>query len=109
MTYRMFLDDVRDPSWVYPQLDSSNWIVCRSFDEAQAVMEDLGWPEWISFDHDLGDDEASGFDLAKHLINWDLDTHSMPPNFHFEVHSANPEGAANIRNLLSNYLATKSA
>lgn len=109
MTYRMFLDDVRDPSWVYPQLDSSNWIVCRSFEQAQDVMADLGWPEWISFDHDLGDGVASGYDLAKYLVNWDLDMGNMPPNFHFEVHSANPVGAANIRNLLSHYLDTKSA
>jgi len=107
MTYKMCLDDVRNPNWVYPKEDTQDWIVCRSFEEAEAVLADLGWPEWISFDHDLGNNVPTGYDLAKYLVNWDLNVGNMPDNFSFEVHSANPVGAANIRNLLTNYLDSK--
>ena len=110
MTYRMFLDDVREPAWVYPDQDTSEWVVCRSFEEAEAVIGDLGWPTWISFDHDLGpSNERTGYDLAWHLVELDLDSKDMPSDFSFAVHSANPVGAENIRNLLDNYLAYKRA
>lgn len=109
MTYSMFLDDVRDPCWVYPHIDSSQWQVCRSAAEAQSVSVDLGCPVWISFDHDLGEHIPTGFDFARWLINSDLDHQGkwMPADFSFEVHSANPVGAANIKGLLDNYLRTR--
>jgi hypothetical protein len=104
MTYRLFLDDIRDPSWVYPNENVEDWMVCRSFAEAVAVMEDLGSPCWISFDHDLGEHTQTGYDLAHWLVNRDLDNPFLPEDFSFSVHSANPVGAANIENLLRNYL-----
>lgn len=107
MTYRMFLDDVRHPSWVYPGEDVQDWMVCRSVAEALSVIHDLGCPEWISFDHDLGDQVPTGYDLAQWLVQQDLDTQFMSEEFSYDCHSANPVGAANIRNLLDNYLAHK--
>lgn len=107
MGYVMFLDDVRDPGWVYPTRDCRGWIVCRSVDEAINVIADLGWPEWISFDHDLGEGEPTGMDLAKWLVNGDCEHGSMPRGWSYAVHSANPVGAANIRGLLDGYLAAK--
>lgn len=49
--------------------------------------------EMMSFDHDLGDGEADGYQISKwfaenHLDRWPLE---------IKVHSANPPGAANIR------------
>lgn len=109
MTYKMFLDDIRNPEWVYPSQDVNGWMVCRSVAEALTVIADLGWPEWISFDHDLGhSDDPTGYDLAWELVEQDLDHQSMPDNFGFSVHSANVVGSENIRNLLNNYLAQKS-
>lgn len=107
MTYRMFVDDIRDPSWVYPDQDVGDWQVCRTMEEAQHVISDLGWPTWISFDHDLGDHIPTGYDLAKWLVDQDLDGNLMPDNFSYAVHSANPVGAANIRGLLCAYLRHK--
>lgn len=107
MTYHMFLDDVRDPAWVYAGQDTSDWVVCRSCSEAQAVISDLGCPSWISFDHDLGPDVCTGYDLAHWLVQSDLDTQMMPDNFSYACHSANPVGAENIRSLLDNYLRHK--
>lgn len=106
MSYKLFLDDVRDPSWVH-QGNPDDWIVCRSMQEAVNVISDLGWPNMISFDHDLGNQEPTGMDFAKWLVNLDLDGILMPEDFQFHVHSANPTGAANIQGLLDNYMATK--
>lgn len=110
MTYCLFLDDLRDPSWVYPLRDSSNWTVCRSAADAQQAVLEGGCPEWISFDHDLGDNVPTGYSFARWLVDQDLDQEGqwMPKDFSFEVHSANPVGAANIRALLSNYLQNRS-
>ena len=107
MSYLLFLDDVREPNWVYPSEDTSQWIVCRSFDEAVAVMEDLGCPRRISFDHDLGEDTPTGYDLAHWLVNRDMDAPFFPQEMIVQVHSANVVGAENIRTLLTNYLQQK--
>ena len=106
MTYKLFLDDVRDPSW-RNNGNPDDWIVCRSVDEAIRVFEDMGWPAMISFDHDLGNQVPTGMDFARWLVNHDLDTQSMPQNFVYTVHSQNPVGTANIRGLLENYLDSK--
>jgi hypothetical protein len=108
MSYVLFLDDVRDPAWVYPQEAVDDWMVCRSYAEAVAVIEDLGMPDRISFDHDLGPaDDRTGYDLAHYLVSLDLDSggRSWPDQFEYQVHSANPVGAENIRGLLDSYIA----
>ena len=107
MTYRMFVDDIRNPDWVYADQDTSDWQVCRTMAEAQDVISDLGWPAWISFDHDLGDNIPTGYDLAKWLVEQDLDGNLMPDDFTFVIHSANPVGAANIQGLLTGYMLHK--
>jgi hypothetical protein len=107
MSYRLFLDDVRDPTWVYPDEDPSTYVVCRSFDEAVAVCEARGCPSFVSFDHDLGEDVPTGMDFARWLVERDLQHAFFPENFSWRVHSANPIGAANIEGLMSGYLAHK--
>lgn len=72
-------------------------------------MLNRGCPTFISFDHDLGPDEKTGYDLAKWLVERDLDSNGafIPATFEFYVHSQNPVGAANIRNYLQRYLEYK--
>lgn len=99
--YRMFLDDERKP----PIKRGEVWIVVRSTAEAVAYVERHGMPAFISFDHDLGENVPTGFDFAKWLVNRHLDEiEAFPSSFKYEVHSANPPGAANIRGLLENFL-----
>jgi len=59
MTYRMFLDDERDP----PE-DGQDWLVFRSSSHAIGFMMIHGLPDFISFDHDLG-----GLDTAMVVVN----------------------------------------
>lgn len=93
---KLFLDDIRDPP-------DNTWSVARTYSDAVDLIRELGYPEEISFDHDLGD-EKTGLDLAHYLIEMDLDSKSMPGNFSFSVHSANPVGRANIKALLDGYM-----
>lgn len=94
----IFLDDERDP----PN-DGRKWVIARSVDSATWLIEKFGCPHFISFDHDLGYG-STGYDLAKYLVEEDIQNKILPCNFTFYVHSQNPIGKANIEGLLNNYL-----
>lgn len=98
MRYSLFLDDVRDPP------DPENWVVCRSSDEAIQTMTDRGIPNRISFDHDLGgSDTAMIFvhEMIEQILDGEL---SLPGDFSYRVHSANPVGRDNLIGLLDSFL-----
>ena len=100
---RLYIDDLRDPK-------TSGWVIIRSYPEAIHWMRENGCPEYISFDHDLGStSDLSGYDIAKWMVKVDLDHHGkwIPKSFDFNVHSANPVGAANITGWLESYLRSK--
>ncbi|WP_321931887.1 cyclic-phosphate processing receiver domain-containing protein [Paraburkholderia guartelaensis] len=98
MGYRLFIDDLRNPG-------SPDWVIARSSYAAINILETQGCPVEISFDHDLGGDDTT-MPVVRRLIDLDLDSDGqyIPADFHFIVHSANPVGAENIRELLSRYL-----
>ena len=100
MSYYMYLDDIRDPKTDKP------WHVVRSYQEAVDMMLEFGAPGYISFDHDLGEDDApTGYDLAKWMVVQDMDkVIVLSDSFKFNVHSANPVGAANITMYLNAYM-----
>lgn len=117
----LFLDDERMPgdvTWVLIGGVGSwgaDWHIVRSCKDAIEWVLHNGIPNVISFDHDLGmthyagdySDGKTGMDFAKWLVEYDMDTSSMPTDFSFTVHSKNPEGAKNIKLLLDNYLHFK--
>jgi len=111
MTWKMFLDDVREVTGIYPNAAPDEYVVCRSVFDAFAEIQMRGMPYFISFDHDLGIIPGTtivsetGFDFAKSLVAQDLDeTINIPKHFSFKVHSANPIGSNNITCLLTSYL-----
>ena len=97
---KLYIDDIRNPK------DDS--FVARSSAEAIEFLQKFGCPGFISFDHDLGGD-----DTAMAVVNWmiekDLDSSGdwFNKDFTFNVHSANPVGAANIEGKLDSYLGVK--
>ena len=101
---RLYLDDIRNPK-------NDGFVVARTYEEAVRLVEMRGMPSYISFDHDLGEDEdgvelKSGYDFAKRIVEADFDKKiTIPKNFDFNVHSANPVGAKNIEALLRNYFS----
>ncbi len=103
MSYKLYLDDIRTPD------DHKKWVIARNYDEFVAIIKEKGTPDYISFDHDLADEhyggdyskEKTGMDCAKWLIQEDIVVEN------FNVHSANPVGAENIRSLLNNWIQFK--
>lgn len=102
MTYKLFIDDEREPV-------NSDWIVVRSFDEAVEAVRINGFPMYVSFDHDLGENIETGYDFAKWLIEQDMDFEWWfhENSFGWNVHSQNPIGKENINSLLKNYKREK--
>jgi hypothetical protein len=111
MNKYLFLDDLRIPSEVTWTLLPTNieWEIVRSYNEAVEWVLRNGWPNFVSFDHDLGDIEdgkieKTGYDFAKWLIEYDLDGNKMPDNFSFVVHSQNHIGSKRISAIFENYM-----
>lgn len=67
MSYKLFIDDERFPVHAY-----DDWIIARSFKEVKALVEKIGMPSHVSFDHDLGKDQPTGFDIVKWMCEVDM-------------------------------------
>ena len=110
---QLWLDDIRIPP-------SYDWLWVRTYEQFVEAIEDLGCPDMISFDHDLGAkvpvwwhredggydkeimNEQTGYDCAKWLVDYCMDNKTKLPSF--KVHSANPVGKENIEKLLNNFM-----
>ena len=75
---RLYLDDLR------PIPEGFDGV--RSFEEFVGYVTANGLPDYISFDHDLGE-EKSGYDCAKWLVEYCLDHNTGYARFR----SAQPE------------------
>jgi len=103
MTYRLFIDDQRDP----PD-DGHKWVIARNYEYAIHILQAFGSPLFCSFDNDIDSEPKQGKDVAKWMIEKDLDTPGwLPADFHFYVHSQNVSAAMFIHGLLSNYLKSR--
>ncbi len=99
MTWNLYIDDIR-----FPPLDR-DWLVCRSTQEALDRIAYLGMPDFISFDHDLGGEDTTMVFLRR-LVNEVWDGVTPPPEY--QIHSANPVGAQNIRSFMDSWLKSMS-
>lgn len=103
---KLFLDDIRTVEMVYPKASYKEFDIVRSYKEFITYIQDYGLPDFISFDNDLGLDEdgniaLDGLAAAKWLVyESGLDLR----NLDYQVHSANPVAAEQIRGLLDNYI-----
>lgn len=102
--FDMFLDDER-----MPPKDRQSWKIARNKTQAIILVRNYGFPHFVSFDHDLGEDEPTGYDIAKWLVELDMSGEdvTMPDDFDYYVHSQNPIGKQNIECYLDNYLKFK--
>lgn len=103
---RIFIDDERFPTANH----DNSWVILRSFNQVMEYLDQLKkdtdiLPDYISFDHDLGEDQPSGYDIAKKLVELDMDGIMLfPDNFAWTVHSMNPVGKENIDLFLRSYM-----
>lgn len=114
MTWNLFIDDDRMPvdvKWapynIYAKYLSEEWVICRNKTEVMQAISEHGnnIPNFISFDHDLGKNEPSGYDITRLIVDKVMDgIFVIPSDFQFFVHSKNPIGAKNIQSYLDKYL-----
>lgn len=100
--WALFLDDVR---LLHETVDytTRDWCVARSTEDAIFHVTFLGMPEFISFDHDLGGDDTS-MEFLKWLTDKWLDGEFGDyPIPEYQIHSANPIGAANIKSWMETW------
>ncbi len=93
MTYKLFIDDERNPP-------DNTWIVTRSSSNALEYIRNNGMPNFISFDHDLGGDDTTMIFL-KNLVDNVWNGTDSPPDY--KVHSANPVGSLNIISFMESW------
>lgn len=101
----VFIDDERHP----PESWKESYVVIRNMKDFKQYVEKFGCPTFISFDHDLGDNEPTGHDIVKFMVEKDLNMNGkfIPVGFKWRVHSQNPVGAWNISHLLNNYIMSR--
>lgn len=106
MDYYIYLDDIReDPTWFHQNCDLNHWnpILVRNFEQAVRVLNEVrGNVIIIDLDHDLGFDhdlteDKTGYDVCKYIVEERI------PLYGFHIHSMNPVGAQNMRQLLTHY------
>jgi hypothetical protein len=111
MSYRLFIDDERNPidvtwgTWQDQALyRDDEWFIARDWYEVLGIVLSQGFPQMISFDHDLGDNQKTGYEIAQKLCEMVMDGAELPQGFQYLVHSKNPVGAENIRSYMDNFL-----
>lgn len=88
MNYKLFLDDLRVPTDAYPQTDNNSWVIVRNLTDFKKVIDEKGFFDFVSFDHDLSDidlykdKENTGLTCAKFLIDYCFET-----SFNFPINS----------------------
>lgn len=119
----LFLDDdafhpknIRHPRYYYPLIgaesilkiaDASEVVKFTTVEGAQDYINKHGCPDFISFDNDL-QRELEGLDLAKWIIEKDLDNPGfIPEDFNFFVHSQNIIAKEKIYSRLGQYLSQR--
>ena len=85
---KIFLDDIRDCP--------KGFTLCRTGEEAIKLLYLLNKNEdwFISFDHDLGENCLSGYDVASHIEKMVYNGVIKCPKW--EIHSSNPIGRKRI-------------
>ena len=90
---KLFIDDVREPSWVFHDEYATGWTIARTAKDAIRLLL-TGTVTEVSFDHDLGSTEpgTTGYD-AMLVMEQAIDRGHIPCPEFIGVHTANPSAA----------------
>lgn len=89
MTWKLWLDDqLADPDAI-DRHTPRGFIGAASTAEAIALVESLGVPEFIDFDHDLGKLPSGEEDNAKAFCKWLYANYPDNPPRHWKIHTKN--------------------
>ena len=101
----IYVDDIREDDSFFNHNFHTGWkvIICRDYEQTiQALRIYQDYDEiFIDLDHDLGFDddnyEYNGCDICKYIVENQIKING------FHIHSMNPVGAQNMRNILQDY------
>lgn len=114
MSYYLFLDDIRDPSWVHwcamPAIPDAQWVVVRNLEELKVSIQTRGLPTFVALDYDLDaegmlEEEPNGLACAQWLWTYCQDQGVAFPSY--IVHSFNRDGRQEILSWLTEQGAPK--
>lgn len=109
MSWNLFIDDERwpkDATWAPHIALHDEWVIARNWEEVRGLIHNLGLPDTISFDHDLGENEPTGDRILSDMIEAFLDGNEDYKDLTLAsvfVHSQNPVGAHNISKRWENF------
>lgn len=107
MSNYLFLDDERwpkDVTWIV--IPDVKWDIVRTQADFEYYITELGIPDHISFDNDLGDGMGEGIFCAQWMVDQVLDGNlEWNVNFEFTVHSKNNVAAERIIGLLDPFIS----
>lgn len=136
MSYKLFLDDIRDPvncvTYMHSRIGAKNpiyleddWVIVRSYSEFTSKINERGLPAVISFDHDLADVHYCPVSHYDSYDEWAKGANSTEKNGYecakwlvgycvnnrldlpeCYIHSMNPVGSQNIHRRLKDFSST---
>ena len=94
---KLWVDDMRRPP-------SKDWIWCRTTNSVIDLLEEVNFygdniSVLLDLDHDAGDYEKYGGDYIK-ILDWIEETDLSNLNLSFHLHSMNPVGMMNMRDII---------
>lgn len=100
---KLWIDDQLDePDMVFRHVPIG-FVGAKSSEEAIRLTKQYGVPEYISFDHDLGE-----YDNSITYIKWLIENYYDSEAPEYSVHSVNPIGKANIISYMNSWKKSKS-
>lgn len=104
--FKLWVDDMRKPPegrFLY-ELSDSEWLWCRSVNEAIIAirMYDRSYNAetiLIDMDHDSGTYQNDGGDYIN-ILKWLEGCGMVDTGYFFHIHSMNPVGVQNMRNII---------
>lgn len=98
---RLWLDDIRNPPMEMDMqgayYDPDNWVWVKNADQAIGLLK-TGQVTHIALDHDLGDGNGTGYDVACFIEA--CAAMGEIPRLQWSIHSSNPVGRANMTRAL---------
>lgn len=98
MSWKLWLDDDVNNELAPERHCPEGFVGAASVAEAKMLVSDLGCPDMVDLDHDLGENQPTGMDFIKWLADRYPDT---PPAWN--IHSANVCGAANMDSFMKSW------
>jgi hypothetical protein len=104
--FNVYLDDIREGynnGFLSSVVGWEDWIVVRHIEHVKTLLK-AGLVKEMSLDHDMGRNSVTGHENpnGKKLVMWMIETNNWPDGKIY-IHSENPDGARDMRELVAQH------